>query len=67
MQRLFADRSFEQGRLARYSRLVVLVLLAGISAYGVISMALERGHSDDLALGEHPKPAIHDHLKTGQR
>ena len=49
MQRLFADWGFEQGRLARFSWLVVLVLLAGISAYSVISLALERGHSDDLA------------------
>jgi hypothetical protein len=49
MQRLFADRSFEQGRLPSFSWLIVLVLLAGISAYSVISLALERGHSDDLA------------------
>jgi hypothetical protein len=44
------DRSFEQGRLARFSLPLALGLLAGISAYCVISLAQERRHSQDLAL-----------------
>jgi hypothetical protein len=29
-------------------------------------LLLEIGKPAALALGEHPKPASHDHLKTGQ-
>ena len=43
------DRGFERGRLARFSLPLALGLLAGISAYCVISLAQERRHSQDLA------------------
>jgi hypothetical protein len=43
------DRGIERSRLARFSLPIALVLLAGVSAYGVISLARERRHSQDLA------------------
>jgi NAD(P)-dependent dehydrogenase (short-subunit alcohol dehydrogenase family) len=36
--------------------------LAGLSVYAATKAAVR-----SLALGEHPKPAIRDHLKTGHR
>jgi len=60
-----AAQGGERSECREHRDVALLLSLPGVGC--IIAANLFTEGSDPLALGEHPKPAIDDHVKTGQQ